>query len=426
MRWASRTESPWILPATSTSPITFGTGILKFDPAGNFLLVWGKDVISGGPTGWEVCTVAANCKAGEEGGLGGEFSTAGGVGVAANDDVYVADAIGNRIQVFDTQGNFKRAWGKDVVDGGGTGWELCEDAADCKQGLPGGLGGELEFPVDIDFDSGGLVYVVDNGNMRIQVFDAQGDFQRAWGHDAVNTGGDGPEICTDADQCQVVSPPYGSKGGEFYDPAYLAVGGGSVYVTDSANARVQKFDTLGNFQQAWGKDVISGGPVGYEICTVSADCKAADGGDGLGGEFSELGGLARSAAGEVYVADRGQNRIQVFDSNGDFKRAWGKDVIPGGPIGLEVCTSAPACKYAEDGALGGELLHPEGLALTASGALYVGDGGNYRIQKFAADPPTVSSPTPTPTAAAPKKCKKKKKKKPRVAAKKCKKKKKKR
>ena len=74
----------------------------------------------------------------------------------------------------------------------------------------------MEFPSGIDFDSN-FVYVAENGNMRVQVFDRQGTFQRLWGRDAVNGGGTDYEICTVANQCQVPSP-YGFKGGEFYGP----------------------------------------------------------------------------------------------------------------------------------------------------------------------------------------------------------------
>jgi tripartite motif-containing protein 71 len=399
--------------------------IQKFDASGNFLRAWGKNVITGAPTGFEICTVAADCKAGEDGGLAGEFSNPYGVAVDANDDVYVADGTNNRIQVFDSQGTFKRMWGKDVVDGGGSGPELCETAASCQTGLPGGQGGEMEFPSGIDFESG-FVYVAENGNMRVQVFDRQGNFQRLWGRDAVNGGGSDHEVCTVANQCQVPSPPYGVKGGEMYGPNDVAVGGGKVYVTDSANQRIQVFDTLGNFQQAWGQNVIAGGGTGYEICTVVADCTFADN-DGLAGAMGEPDGIVRSASGEVYLADNGNQRVQVYGSAGNFLRTWGKDVILGAPAAFEICTSAPACQYGFNGSLGGELSEPAGLALTPSGALYVGDADNNRVQKFAADSttaPPVVPPAAAQSTAAPKRCKKKKRK-PRAAAKKCKKKKKK-
>ena len=83
--------------------------------------------------------------------------------------------------------------------------------------------------------------------------------------------------------------------------------------------------------------------------------------------------------------------------------------------GFEICAVAANCKLGETtSALGGELNVARGLATDAAGGLFVVDGLNNRIQRFAPDPPPpagggttpAASPTP-PTAAAPKKkCKK--------------------
>jgi|SRR4051794_26649101 hypothetical protein len=52
-------------------------------------------------------------------------------------------------------GGFQRAWGKDVVGGRSTGFELCTDAATCQAGTGGTLGGELWGPVDVAADAAG-------------------------------------------------------------------------------------------------------------------------------------------------------------------------------------------------------------------------------------------------------------------------------
>src|SRR3954463_758393 len=73
---------------------------------------WGKDVVSGNAeTGPEVCTVAALCKAGEEGSSDGELDRPRDVAVAPNGNVYVADGWNNRIDVFADDGTFIRAFG---------------------------------------------------------------------------------------------------------------------------------------------------------------------------------------------------------------------------------------------------------------------------------------------------------------------------
>ena len=75
---------------------------------------------------------------------------------------------------------------------------------------------------------------------------------------------------------------------------------GNIYVADGANktvgnARVAKFDKDGHFIKSWGSR-------GSEV-----------------GQFSAIRGIQLDAQGNVYVADSGNNRIQVFDGDGNPK-----------------------------------------------------------------------------------------------------------
>ena len=106
---------------------------------------------------------------------------------------------------------------------------------------------------------------------------------------------------------------------------------------------------------------------------------------GLGGEFYARGsGVATDSADKVYVADTASNRIQKFDSSGNFLLAWGKNVNVFGSTddGFETCNVASFCKTGQVGGLGGEFLGPQGAAADATGNLYVADSGKHRIQKF--------------------------------------------
>jgi DNA-binding beta-propeller fold protein YncE len=73
--------------------------------------------------------------------------------------------------------------------------------------------------------------------------------------------------------------------------------GGNIYVADGfgTNNRVAKFTKDGDFVKTWGQ-------------TGSAQ-----------GQFNKIRGIAADAAGNLYVADSGNNRIQVFDGEGTFK-----------------------------------------------------------------------------------------------------------
>jgi hypothetical protein len=228
--------------------------IQKFDSSGNFLRAWGKDVAAAGPgdtgTDFEICVAGVDtCKAGSSAtALGGEMSgPRGGVGTDSASSVYVADNGNHRIQKFDSSGNFLRAWGKDVINGGGTGFEICVAGVDtCQIGTAGGLGGEMNLPAGLATDSVGNVYLGDAFNHRIQRFDSSGNFLRAWGKDVASAGpgntGTGFEICVaGVDTCQAGSNAT-ALGGEMNFPAGVATDSvGNVYLADNANRRIQKF-----------------------------------------------------------------------------------------------------------------------------------------------------------------------------------------
>ncbi len=190
----------------------------------------------------------------------GTFCEPWGVAVAPNGDVYVADTWAHRVQRFTADGAFVSQWG---VFG---------------QHAVGDPLGQARFygPRAVAVGSDGHVYVVDTGNKRIQVFDADGNFLYEWG-------GAGAAL------------------GQMEEPVGLALGAdGRVYVADSWNFRVQVFSRNGASLLSWPID-------GWNNASVD-----------------EKPYLAIDDAGRVYVSDPGHYRILVFDHNGNYLYSFGQ------------------------------------------------------------------------------------------------------
>jgi hypothetical protein len=115
------------------------------------------------------------------------------------------------------------------------------------------------------------------------------------------------------------------------------------------------------------------------------------GSEGTGsGQLRRPGGLAIDAAGNVFVADTDNNRVDEFSSAGAFLRAWGWGVADG-TSALQTCTSS--CLAGQAGQGTGQLSEPVAVAVSPGGDVYAlnratGDG---RIERFSV-PATSSAP----------------------------------
>ncbi len=148
-------------------------------------------------------------------------------------------------------------------------------------GSYGSANGKFNDAWGIAVDSDGSIYVADTFNHRIQKFDAQGNFQFAWGSPGVSTA------------------PGSGRSTIFFGPRAIVFDHqGHLLVTDTGNKRVQVFDRNGDFLTQFG---------------------SAGSGDG---QFNEPVGLAVDSQGNIYVADTWNKRIEVFDSSYKFLRAW--------------------------------------------------------------------------------------------------------
>jgi len=127
----------------------------------------------------------------------------------------------------------------------------------------------------------------------------------------------------------------GSGAAEFNTPRGVAGNSenGHVYIADSENARVDEYTAWGYFVKAWGWGVANGGnelqtcgPAEPEIAPPPSLCRQGIAGSGKGQMRSVEGGMAVDGAGDVWVGDLQNRRIQKFTPAGEFLLMFGGEV----------------------------------------------------------------------------------------------------
>ena len=187
----------------------------------------------------------------------------------------------------------------------------------------------------------------------------------------------------------------GAAGESFNRPTDVAWdAAGNIYVADGyGNARIAKYDPNGKWIKNWGKRGVAPG------------------------EFNVVHGIAIDAANNVYVADRDNKRIQVFDTEGTFKTQfrnvgspWAICLTTGPRPFLYVSNSNPPNNLDYDGEIlkltldgrivgkfgrAGKLLKEFGtvnaIDCRTENELYVGELGNWRVQKLTLRPPSQAA-----------------------------------
>lgn len=297
----------------------------------------------GGSSGRCGTRVSFNTAWGTFGSGDGQFRDPLGVATDKNGDVYVTDTGNSRIQVFDQNGGFIRRFGSqgNGVDrfqeprGIGVNQESNNNSSlrafitdPAQSNISHRLrkfrtsGEDLESlgqsglgdPRGVAIDANNNVWVVDGSSGRIFLFDRSGNLRTDW----TPSGGGS------------LSSPEGIAVYEDRDRATF------VYVSDRANNRVLKYEFTGTSSS------------GLEFIT------SAGSQGGGSNSFNGPMGLAVDGCGNVWVADRVNNRIQQLDKDLNFKSRF---------------TSS--------------FDRPTGVAVSPNGNfLYVADSANDQIQKF--------------------------------------------
>jgi len=145
---------------------------------------------------------------------------------------------------------------------------------------------------------------------------------------------------------------FGTQGvgnGQFEWPNYVTLdASGNVWVSDEGNCRLEKFNSSGTYQSQIGS-----------CGTTNGKFKTPGGG-------VNTPGIAFDSSGNIWAVDMLGHRVEKFNSAGVYQSQIGK-------CASGACTS---------GAGNGQFNNPTGIAIDASGNIWVVDYGNSRVQKF--------------------------------------------
>ncbi|HWC96215.1 MAG TPA: IPT/TIG domain-containing protein [Candidatus Sulfopaludibacter sp.] len=178
----------------------------------------------------------------------------------------------------------------------------------------------LRAPTDMAADSAGNLYIADYTNNVVRKVDTHGIITTFAGNGTLGNSGDGGPAVN----------------AEFFYPVAIAVDGpGNVYIADAGNGSIRKVDTSGT------------------ISTYAAP-------------FGDPAGLAIDSAGNLYVSGRD---------------CFVHKVTPGGTVSTIAGTGGAG--FAGDGgpATKATLYFPNGVAVDASGNVYIADTANNRVRK---------------------------------------------
>jgi uncharacterized protein (TIGR03437 family) len=338
--------------AVSTIPVAARD--IALDAAGNLLAADGAHV-------FRVLTSGAVTTIAGDGGYlfrgdGGPATQArmnapSGVALDGNGNIWIADTGNGRIRFVSSGGEIN------TVAGGP---------------------GQLSSPLEIAFDTSGDLYIADAAGFRIrELLSSQSALVTAAGTGMPGAGSDG---------LPGTSSPLNV-------PAGVATGaGGVIYVADTGNNRVRRMYASG------------------VLVTIAGNGQSGFNGDGAGQgvELHAPAGICLDAAGNLYIADSGNNRIRKQTPDGVVTTIAGPDQL-NGPRGVAV-DAAGNVWIADTGnhrvvvlpaggvltVVADQLQSPVGLTVDgASGAVYVADAGSNLVLRLSPGPAALTQlPTP--------------------------------
>ncbi len=305
----------------------------------------------------------------DKGGIGaGSLCFNGGktgpVAVDGHGNLYVTDSVNSRVLEYDnpiaTDTVADRVFGQ----------------ANFTIGQCGGGASGLCYPLGVALDSAGNLYVADTSNNRVLEYDSPLTTNTV----ADRVFGQGGDFASNT--CNLG----GTSASSLCGPNAVAVDAhGNLYVTDGnqlysahSNNRVLEYDSPLTTNTVADRVFGQGGDFASNTCNLGGTSASS---------LCVPSGVGVDAAGNLYVADRLNNRVLEYDT------PLATDTVADRVFGQGGDFATGQCNKGGIGA--GSLCVLDGLTLDAAGNLYVADGDNNRVLEYDGASPT---PTPAPTA----------------------------
>ncbi len=324
-------------PATPVSASSAAIGLpgrVTADSAGNVYFSASNSVFRLASNG-TLTLVAGNSRAGFSGDGGpavrAQLNAPQGLALDAAGNLYIADSQNNRVRIVSKDGLIKTFAGNGQTSFGG-GPRTYNDGGPATEAF-------LHLPMGVAADKSGNIFIADTGDNSVRKVTTDG---------IINTfAGDS-------------FPGYFDKQGgtaidsEFNKPSDVAVdSSGNVYIADTANQVVRKVT-----------------PDGATISTYAGSAASGFSGDNGPADKAALTApmaLALDSSGNLYILTNGDGRIRKVDT---------KAVIT-------TVAGAGTAGFADGDAAKAQFYFPTGLAIDGSGNLFVADALNMRIRKVA-------------------------------------------
>ncbi len=255
------------------------------------------------------------------------FTLVDGITADPNGNIYISHRSQNRIRKIDQNGIISTIAGNGHATFSG-------DGGPAKNA-------SLNFPAGLAFDSAGNLYVADRNNHRIRKIDSNGIITTIAGNGVPNYTGDNINATESS----------------LHFPSDVAIDKlGQIYISDRSNNRIRKVNTKG-------------------IITTYAGMGVAS----YGGDFGPADeaflkfpfGLAFDNQGNLFVADRGNNRIRKIDPDGTIYTVAGTGLF--------------AIRGDYGPAKQGDLAFPTDVTTDNKGNIYIADRNNNRVRKVDPD-----------------------------------------